>query len=86
VSRQRTALADEGFGQEVTTALARRKQWLTDKGYATDLGGGRIRAPKDLIQRLEAGDIERAGTTLAAGRGCGLVVRTKPGVGAVSQI
>jgi hypothetical protein len=68
-SRQRTVLADEGFGQEVTAALARRRQWLVDRRYATDLGGGRVRAPKDLIQRLEAGDVERSGKALAAERG-----------------
>jgi type IV secretory pathway VirD2 relaxase len=68
-SPQRTVLADEGFGQEATAALTRRKQWLADKGYATDLGDGRIRASKDLLQRLEAGDIERAGRVLAAERG-----------------
>jgi len=69
VARQRTVLADEGFGREVTAALARRRQWLADRGYATDLGDGRIRASKDLLQRLEAGDIDRAGKALAAERG-----------------
>jgi type IV secretory pathway VirD2 relaxase len=69
VARQRTVLADEGFGQEATAALARRRQWLADKGYATDLGDGWIRASKDLLQRLEAGDIDRAGKALAAERG-----------------
>jgi type IV secretory pathway VirD2 relaxase len=68
-SRERTVLADEGFGREVATALDRRRRWLTDKGYATDLGDGRIRAPRDLIQRLEALDVERAGTALATERG-----------------
>jgi type IV secretory pathway VirD2 relaxase len=68
-SRQRIVLADEGFGQEVSMALARRRQWLAGKGYATDLGDGRIRAPKDLVQRLEIRDIERAGRALAAERG-----------------
>ncbi|MDP1962033.1 MAG: DUF3363 domain-containing protein, partial [Reyranella sp.] len=68
-SRQRTVLADEGFGQEVTAALTRRRRWLAAMGYAADLGDGRIRAPKDLIQQLEAGDIERAGKALAAERG-----------------
>jgi type IV secretory pathway VirD2 relaxase len=68
-SRQRTVLADEGFGQEVTAALDRRRHWLADKGYATDLGDGRIRASKDLLQRLEARDIDRAGKVLAAERG-----------------
>jgi type IV secretory pathway VirD2 relaxase len=68
-SRQRTVVADEGFGREVTVALAKRRRWLADKGYATDLGGGRIRASRDLVQRLEARDIERAGKALAAERG-----------------
>ncbi len=61
VSRQRTALADEGFGREVTAALERRKQTLVDMGHATELGDGHVRAPKDLIQRLEAAGIERTG-------------------------
>jgi Protein of unknown function (DUF3363) len=51
-SRQRIVLANEGFGMEVRTALTHRRQSLVDMGYATDLGDGRIRAPKDLIQRL----------------------------------
>ncbi len=68
-SRQRTVLADSGFGREVTAALDRRRRWLADKGYATDLGDGRIRASKDLVQRLEVRDIERAGKVLAAKRG-----------------
>ncbi len=68
-SRQRTALADEGFGLEVKAALEKRMQSLVDMGYATDLGGGNVRAPKDLIQRLEAVDIERAGKALAKERG-----------------
>ncbi|MPZ31459.1 MAG: DUF3363 domain-containing protein, partial [Rhodospirillales bacterium] len=68
-SRQRTVVADEGFGREVIVALARRRRWLVDKGYATDLGGGRIRASRDLVQRLEARDLERSGRHLAAERG-----------------
>jgi Protein of unknown function (DUF3363) len=53
----------------VAMALDQRRRWLTDKGYATDLGDGRVRAPRDLIQPLEARDVERAGTALAAARG-----------------
>ncbi|MEA2918694.1 MAG: hypothetical protein QOJ15_10775 [Bradyrhizobium sp.] len=68
-SRQRIVLADEGFGQEVAAALDRRRKSLAAMGYAADLGDRRIRAPKDLIQRLEAGDIDRAGKALAAERG-----------------
>jgi len=69
VSRQRTALADEGFGQEVKAALESRKQALVEMGHATDQGDGQVRAPKDLVQRLEASDIERTGKALAAARG-----------------
>jgi len=69
VSRQRITLAGEGFGQEVRAALDRRKQALVNMGHVTDVGAGNIRAPKDLIQRLEAVDLERAGKALAAERG-----------------
>lgn len=68
-SRQRTALTDSGFGLEVMEASAKRRRWLVNEGYATDLGNGRIRAPRDLVPRLEARDIERAGRALAAERG-----------------
>jgi hypothetical protein len=69
VSRHRVALTDDGFGQEVKAALDKRKRALVDAGHVTDLGNGHVRAPKDLIQRLEAADIERAGKALAAERG-----------------
>jgi hypothetical protein len=69
MSRQRVALADEGLGREVKAALEKRKQVLVNRGHATDLGDGHIRAPKNLIQRLETIDIERAGKAFAAERG-----------------
>jgi hypothetical protein len=69
VSRQRTALADEGFGREVKAALESRKQALVDMGHAAGQGDGPVRMPKDLIQRLEAADIERTGKAFAAERG-----------------
>ena len=69
VSTQRTPLADEGFGREVKAALDKRRQTLAAGGHVTDLGEGRLEAPKDLIQRLEAADVERAGRALAAERG-----------------
>ncbi len=68
-STNRTSLAEAGFGCNVTVALARRKQALAEMGHATDLGNGRFRAPKDLIQRLERGEVERTGQALAAERG-----------------
>jgi len=69
VSRQRMVLVDEGFGRELRVALEKRKQALAAMGHVNDLGDGRLRAPRDLIQRLEAADIERAGKALAAERG-----------------
>jgi len=69
LSRQRIALAGEGFGQEVKAALEKRKQALVNMGHVKDLGEGQLRAPRDLIQRLDAIDIERAGKLLAAERG-----------------
>jgi type IV secretory pathway VirD2 relaxase len=69
VARQRIALAGEGFGREVKAALEKRKQALANMGHVNDLGDGHVRAPKDLIQRLEAVDIERTGKALAAERG-----------------
>ena len=68
-SHQRTVLSDDGFGRDVTAAMAKRRQWLADKGYATDVGDGRIRISRDLVQRLEARDVERTGRVLAAERG-----------------
>jgi type IV secretory pathway VirD2 relaxase len=67
-SRERTVLADDGFGREVTVALVKRRQWLADRGYAADIGGGRIRTSRDLVQRLKARDLERIGRQLAAER------------------
>src|SRR5712691_11611547 len=68
LSRQRIALAGEGFGQEVRAALEKRKRALAGKGHVNDLGDGSLRAPRDLVQRLEAVDLERAGKALAAER------------------
>jgi hypothetical protein len=69
VSRQQVALAGDGFGQEVKAALDKRKRALVDAGHVTDLGNGHLRAPKDLVQRLEAANIERTGKALAMERG-----------------
>lgn len=69
LARQPTPLAEEGFGQAVQDALQRRRQELVRAGYLTDLGAGGVRAPKDLIQRLEAVEVERVGKALAAERG-----------------
>jgi Protein of unknown function (DUF3363) len=52
LSRQRIALAGEGFGQEVTMALEKRKQALVNMGYVNDRGDGHVRAPRDLTSGL----------------------------------
>ncbi|MDP1730302.1 MAG: DUF3363 domain-containing protein [Devosia sp.] len=68
-STNRSPLANHGFGADVAAALEKRKQALVDMGHAVDLGNGRVRAPKDLLQQLERGEIERAGKALAAEHG-----------------
>jgi len=62
-------LRETGFGLEMKRAIERRKQVLVQRGDAQDLGQGRIRVPRDLVQRLEAREIDRVGRTLAAERG-----------------
>ena len=38
-------------------------------GYVHDLGGGKFRAPSDLIAQLERAEVDRAGRKFAAERG-----------------
>lgn len=69
VSRDRTPLTQAGFGLEVSDAMNRRRQSLVDQGQAVRLDNGSIRAPKDLLQRLERTEIDRVGRQMAAERG-----------------
>ncbi|MGK6312601.1 DUF3363 domain-containing protein [Neorhizobium sp. DT-125] len=69
VSSDRTPLSDIGFGRDVSEAMDRRKQSLVDQGHAMSLGNGRIRAPRDLLQRLEAVEVDRVAHELASQRG-----------------
>jgi type IV secretory pathway VirD2 relaxase len=69
VSRDRTPLTQAGFGLEVSEALDRRRQSLVDQGQAVRLDNGSIRAPKDLLERLERTEIDRVGRQMAAERG-----------------
>jgi Protein of unknown function (DUF3363) len=69
VSRTRTSLAGAGFGRDVAAALKRRKQTLVDMGHATRLPDGGIRAPADLLSRLERAEMTRVGRAMAAERG-----------------
>jgi type IV secretory pathway VirD2 relaxase len=65
----RTALANTGFGREVTEAMERRRQSLVNKGHAIRLEDGRIRVSKDFIANLERTEVTRVGKALAAERG-----------------
>ena len=69
LGQERQALAHSGFGGDVETAWTARRQALADMGYATDLGGGRFRAPSDLLTRLERAEVTREGRKFAAERG-----------------
>lgn len=54
---------------DIGEALDRRRQSLVDQGQAVRLDNGSIRAPKDLLERLERTEIERVGRQMAAERG-----------------
>ncbi|MCD4512194.1 relaxase/mobilization nuclease and DUF3363 domain-containing protein [Brucella pseudogrignonensis] len=78
VSRDRTPLAETGFGREVNDAMERRKQALVDQGHAVRMENGGVRAPNDLLERLERTEVERVGRQLATERGLEF---TRSGVG-----
>ena len=66
VSPNRAPLVRAGFGAEVDRAMQRREEALVGKGHAWRAADGAIRAPKDLVARLERQEIERVGKSLAA--------------------
>ncbi len=65
----REAVPHSGFGGDVRTAWESRKRALAEMGYVHDLGGGKFRAPTNLIAQLENAEISRAGRAFAAERG-----------------
>jgi len=69
LGKDREAMAQGGFGGDVRSAWARRRAALAEMGYIRDLGEGRYHAPRDLIERLERVEVERAGRKFAAERG-----------------
>jgi type IV secretory pathway VirD2 relaxase len=68
-SPNRTPLAEAGFGREVSMAMDRRRQSLVEMGHAIRLPDGTVRAPKDILRRLEQAEIARIGRGMAAERG-----------------
>jgi type IV secretory pathway VirD2 relaxase len=69
VSANRTPLAGAGFGREVSAAMDRRRQSLVEMGHAIRLPDGTVRAPKDILRRLEHAEVVRIGREMAAERG-----------------
>jgi type IV secretory pathway VirD2 relaxase len=67
-SPNRTPLTDAGFGAEVSRALERRKDSLVDQGMAMRTPEGGVRAPRDLLSRLERQEITRVGLEMARAR------------------
>ncbi|MFZ3180642.1 MAG: DUF3363 domain-containing protein [Methylocystis silviterrae] len=65
VSTNRAQLVRAGFGAKMETAMQRRREALVDKGLAWRAPDGTIRAPKDLLARLERSEVERVGASLA---------------------
>jgi len=68
-SSNRTPLTDGGFGAEVKQALERRKDSLVEQGMATRTPESAVRAPRDLLSRLEQQEIARVGSEIAKARG-----------------
>jgi hypothetical protein len=62
-------LAGAGFGLEVSAAMDRRRQSLVEMGHAIRLPDGTVRAPKDILRRLEQSEVARIGREMAAERG-----------------
>lgn len=81
VTRQRTPLTEAGFGMQVQRAMERRKDTLLEQGHAWRAPDGSIRAPRDLVTRLERQEIARVGPQIAAARG-----RTFQPVGTGEQV
>jgi type IV secretory pathway VirD2 relaxase len=69
VSANRTPLTQAGFGSEVSRALERRKDSLVERGFASRTPDGGVRAPKDLLSRLERQELARVGSEMAKARG-----------------
>ena len=63
-SPNRTPLVQDGFGAEASRAMERRKEALVEQCQAWRTPDGAIRAPKDLVTRLERQEIERVGRSL----------------------
>jgi type IV secretory pathway VirD2 relaxase len=64
MSTNRVPIVQGGFGAEVRHAMERRKETLVMKDHAWRTPDGGLRAPRDLIARLERQEIAREGKSL----------------------
>jgi type IV secretory pathway VirD2 relaxase len=64
-SSNRAPIVRAGFGAEVDRAMKQRRVTLVEMGHARRTPENVIRAPGDLVSRLERSEIERAGASLA---------------------
>jgi hypothetical protein len=62
------AIRDAGYGREVRTTLAARRQWLVEQELA-DRDAGALRLRPDAIATLRERELRRAGTGLAGSVG-----------------
>ena len=62
------ALRDRGFGREARDALARRRQWLMEQGFAREDGSNTI-YQRGMLSTLARREVEEAGRKLALERG-----------------
>jgi len=65
-STSRAPIVRAGFGAEVDRAMKQRRQTLVEMGHAWRTPDNVIRAPGDLVARLERSEIERVGKSMAA--------------------
>ncbi|MFO1126277.1 MAG: DUF3363 domain-containing protein [Methylocystis sp.] len=65
-SSNRAPIVRAGFGAEVDQAMKQRREMLVEMGYARRTPDNVIRAPGDLVARLERSEIERVGKSMAA--------------------
>lgn len=63
-SPNRAPLVRSGVGFEANQAMEQSKEAVVEKGHAWRAPDGAIRAPKDLVSRLERREIERVGKSL----------------------
>jgi hypothetical protein len=65
-SSNRAPIVRAGFGAEVDRAMKQRREALVEMGHARRTPDHVIRAPGDLVSRLERSEVERVGKSMAA--------------------